>query len=55
MAEKKKGKLILTTTIKRVKGKLYYCGTSEDGMVAIYETPMAYAKKDKKEDKKEAK
>lgn len=53
---KDKGKLVLKTSIKRQKGKLYYCGTSEDGNVAIFETTMPkHEKKDKSEKKSEKK
>jgi len=48
-------KLLLKTEIKRKKGKLYYCGTTEDGMIAIFETDMGRPTKDKKIEKTEKK
>lgn len=44
-------KMLLKTDIKRAKGKLYFCGT-EDGMVTVMSTNMAYGKR--KENPKEA-
>ena len=34
-------KIILITDIKRESGKLYWCGTSEDGYLTIGESDMA--------------
>jgi hypothetical protein len=47
-------KVLLTTDIKRAKGKLYFCGTSEDGKVTVVVTDMAHKEKliPKKEEKK---
>ena len=44
-------KIILVTNIKRETGKLYWCGTSEDGYVTVGESVMARGRK-KKNDKK---
>lgn len=44
-------KVLLKTDIKRAKGKLYFCGTSEDGFVTVVVTNAAYGKQ--KESKKE--
>ena len=41
-------KTILTTDIKREKGFLYYCGTSEDGNLTISRSEMARGRKKKK-------
>lgn len=40
-------KELLKTDIKRAKGKLYFCGTSSDGMVTVNVTDMARGKKKK--------
>ena len=40
-------KIILKTEIKREKGKLYWCGTSEDGYIMIGESQMARGNKKK--------
>jgi len=45
-------KVILKTDIKRAKGKLYFCGTSEDGFVTVMSTDIAYGQKKDKEEKK---
>ena len=45
-------KVILVTNIKRESGKLYWCGTSPDGFVAVGESDMARGRK-KKDGKKE--
>jgi hypothetical protein len=38
-------KTILKTQIKREAGKLYFCGTTEDGFLTIGETLMMRGKK----------
>lgn len=42
------GKEILKTNIKRESGKLYYCGTSDDGCIVVCEALMARGGKKKK-------
>jgi len=42
-------KVILKTEIKREKGKLYFCGTDNNGNLTIGETEMARGRKKKKE------
>ena len=42
-------KILLTTEIKREQGKLYFCGTSEDGYVTVGEADMVRGKKKKEE------
>lgn len=42
------GKIILKTTIKRQKDRLYYCGTDEKGNITICETETKRKKKSKK-------
>jgi hypothetical protein len=37
--------VILKTTLKREKNKLYFCGTSTDGFITINETVMARGRK----------
>ena len=37
-------KLLLETTIKREKGKLYYTATNDKGNLTIWETVMARGK-----------
>ena len=44
-------KLLLKTNIKREEGKLYWCGTSEDGYIVVGESDMARGRK-KKDGKK---
>jgi len=39
------GKTIAITDIKREKGKLYYCGTDENGFITICEAIMGRGKK----------
>ena len=41
------GKAILKTNIKRESGKLYYCGTDDDGNITVCEALMAHGKKKK--------
>jgi hypothetical protein len=41
----KMAKVIANTTIKREKGKLYFCGTDANGNVTICETEMARGRK----------
>ena len=40
-------KTILKTDIKREKGFLYFCGTSDDGNLTIGQSEMARGKKKK--------
>jgi len=40
-------KTILITNIKRESGKLYFCGTSEDGFITVGEAEMARGRKKK--------
>ena len=40
-------KTILITNIKREKGKLYFCGTSDDGFITVGEAEMARGRKKK--------
>jgi len=44
-------KILLTTEIKREQGKLYYCGTSEDGFITVGEADMVRTGRKKKEKK----
>ena len=44
-------KIILKTNILREKGKLYWCGTSEDGYVLVGESDMARGRKKKDAEK----
>jgi hypothetical protein len=44
------GNIILTTDIKREKGKLYFCGTDKEGNITVNEAVMARGRK--KKDKK---
>ena len=37
-------KTLLETTIKREKGKLYFCGTNDKGNLTVCETTMARGK-----------
>jgi len=37
-------KILLETTIKREKSKLYFCGTNKDGNITVCETIMARGK-----------
>ena len=46
------GKLLLKTSIKREQGKLYYCGTSNDGFVTVNTADMARGRKKIKKNKK---
>ena len=46
--------IILTTDIKREKGKLYFCGTDDNGFITIGEAVMSRKGRPKKEKKKEA-
>ena len=41
-------KILLKTNIKRETGKLYFCGTSEDGYIVVGESLMARGRKKKK-------
>jgi len=43
-------KTILKTEIKRESGKLYFCGTSEDGFITVGEAEMSRKGRKKKED-----
>jgi len=40
-------KELLKTNIKREKGKLYFCGTDENGNITVNETDMSRGKKKK--------
>jgi hypothetical protein len=42
------GKIILKTDIKRESGKLYYCGTDNNGNITVCEAIMARGGKKKK-------
>ena len=44
-------KIILKTNIKREKGFLYYCSTSDDGNLTIGQSEMARGRKKKKSTK----
>jgi len=44
-------KQLLKTDIKRAKGKLYFCGTSEDGFITLMSTDMSHGGRPKKEKK----
>lgn len=39
------GKEILKTSIKRMPGMLYYCGTGKDGCIIVCEAAMSRGKK----------
>lgn len=41
-------KLLLKTNIKRESGKLYFCGTDENGNITVNETKMKRGRKKKK-------
>jgi len=41
--------LLLTTNIKREKGKLYFCGTDSFGNITVNEAVMARGRKKNKE------
>ncbi len=40
-----KGKVILKTSIKREKSKLYFCGTDDKGNLTVCEIAMSRGKK----------
>jgi hypothetical protein len=40
-------KELLTTNIKREQGKLYYCGTNEEGFIVVCEAIMSRGGKKK--------
>jgi len=44
-------KIILKTNIKRESGKLYWCGTSEDGFILVGESDMARGRNKKNAEK----
>ena len=46
------GKILLKTDIKREPGKLYYCGTSDNGCIAVCSSEMARGNKKKKKTEK---
>jgi hypothetical protein len=45
-------KVILTTTIPRAKGMLYFCGTDSKGNLCVCEAVMSRGGKSKKKAKK---
>ena len=46
--EVKMGKCILKTTLKREKGKLYYCATDSEGNITVCEAIMSRGGRKKK-------
>lgn len=45
------GKVLLKTNIKREQGKLYYCGTNDEGFLTVNEAIMSRGGKKKKKKK----
>lgn len=40
-------KVLMTTTFKRKKDKIYFCGTDENGFITVGEADMARGRKKK--------
>jgi hypothetical protein len=45
-------KVLAITDIKREQGKLYFCGTSENGCITVCEAVMARGRRGKKKKEK---